>query len=144
MIKKVYVFLFSFLCVSAYHATLYSQSKSFTAVGRPSSITEWIRKKRSMAYLPPTSGHVVCGVEWWGWWSIVQPKWHVRDSNGRLALEGTGSWKSLKIGGVNGLLLFLTALAWWGKEAMEGGGVSEDWENAVKDVCWALECCVAN
>ncbi len=50
-----------------------------------------------------------------------------------------GDWACMVKCGQNGVLMFLAALAWWGKAVMEEGNyVDAEWENALEDFESAL------
>jgi hypothetical protein len=81
------------------------------------------------------------GNDWWTWWTECQPSWRIQKSNkkGFLPSNGKGNWSLLRVGGNNGLLLFVMSLAWWGNASLGNAEEKKKWTAAVKEVSWALE-----
>jgi hypothetical protein len=61
------------------------------------------------------------------------------DGRGYIASNGKGNWSVLRVGGNNGLLLHVMALAWWGNASLGSETAMKKWTLAVKEVSWALE-----
>ncbi|KAF9508558.1 hypothetical protein BS47DRAFT_1270597, partial [Hydnum rufescens UP504] len=89
-------------------------SGKFTVKDRPVAVGDWIARTQKENWTPKALGIAVYSRGWLGWWGNSQPSWRQRDSNGKLLQCGSGSWDCLMIGGINGLLLYIMALAWWG------------------------------
>jgi hypothetical protein len=53
--------------------------------------------------------------------------------------NGTGDWSVLRIGGNNGVLLHVMALAWWGNAALKDPLEMKKWTSVIKEVSWALK-----
>ena len=53
--------------------------------------------------------------------------------------SSNGDWSDLYIGGKNGLILHIMALAWWGKASAGDDEELSKWSRVIKDVAWALE-----
>jgi hypothetical protein len=67
---------------------------------------------------------------------VCQPQWRASLLSNRPAvLKKSGDYSSLKKGGLNGIILILAALAWWGAAV---DGKDTEWEAAVEDVSWCL------
>jgi hypothetical protein len=81
---------------------------------------------------------------WWNWWSLSQPEWRERDYTGRVIIGGSGPWTDLKVGGINGIISFIMSLGWWGRKLVttKDDSTLTTWQDAVKDVTWALSECV--
>jgi hypothetical protein len=113
-------------------------------IGRPMVIHDWLQHAWSLTYYPNLLGPNqlnVFGNTWWSWWIICQPKWRVKAPNGKgfVPLSGKGDWSKLWIGGNNGMLLHIMALAWWGNAGLNDPNEMEKWTSGVKDVSWVLE-----
>lgn len=70
-----------------------------------------------------------------------QPKWRIKTSDGKgfRPSGGIGDWTCLQIGGNNGILLHVMALAWWGNATLNNPQEAKKWISAVKEVSWALK-----
>ncbi|KAJ7864264.1 hypothetical protein B0H14DRAFT_2574477 [Mycena olivaceomarginata] len=81
---------------------------------------------------------------WWIWWKRVQPTSRVMESGklGDVDKATTAEWAQLaRMGGKNGMLLYVGALLWWGEaaaEADESQALLDDWKVALREVAQVL------
>lgn len=78
--------------------------------------------------------------EWWGFWKSLQPEWRGIDGvKGPLSTSHCGSavkgeWGELSKRSVNGMIMVVAGLAFWGLVASRGTQRQKDiWENAVEE-----------
>ncbi|KAF9513474.1 hypothetical protein BS47DRAFT_1393319 [Hydnum rufescens UP504] len=114
-----------------------------TSKNRPIAIHDWVKHARSPTWMPDLSdakGLKAYGDKWHEWWAACQPTWRVKkpNSNEFLPSNGQGDWSILRIGGNNGLLLHVMALAWWGNVSLHDVKETKWWTAAVKEVSWVL------
>ncbi|KAJ7185975.1 hypothetical protein C8R46DRAFT_882006 [Mycena filopes] len=115
------------------------QSKGKGTKARPKEVQGWIgRARKGGPSSPPIVDIFAFASQWWVYWVEINPGWREREGK-RLKQEGEGSWEELAQTGPNGMLNVLICLRWW-YDALKGdqGGL-EGWEEAVKDVEWALK-----
>ncbi|KAF9067627.1 hypothetical protein BDP27DRAFT_1364695 [Rhodocollybia butyracea] len=81
--------------------------------------------------------------EWWTYWHSIQPQGQVQKD--KLVCPESLDWSSLQDkGGVDGFLLIMLTLLWWGHDTHSGNwqdehpANSEGWRLAVADVCLDL------
>jgi hypothetical protein len=79
-------------------------------------MTWWQKRGRKYSTLPTISNLGAFGVIWRIWWTHLQKR----------SIDGTDS---IRRGGMNGLVLVLLLLAWWGRRDM-----SAEWKKGVADV----------
>jgi hypothetical protein len=81
---------------------------------------------------------------WWIWWKRAQPTSRVMESGklGDVDKATTAEWAQLaRMGGKNGMLLYVGALLWWGEaaaEADESQVLLDDWKVALREVAQVL------
>ncbi|KAK7017234.1 hypothetical protein R3P38DRAFT_3201625 [Favolaschia claudopus] len=119
---------------------------------RPIEIGGWVNRGRKWG-LPPSVGMLLGrrtsvgqGAQlwvprWWGWWSEMQPAEREKTEDGGLTRPEAADWSALaKMYGINGLMLVMASLCWWGSSAERFGGDDKvEWLAAVSDVTWVLE-----
>lgn len=68
----------------------------------------------------------------------VNPTWRKRVGNDRLSREGSGSFNTMTVSGVNGLLSIVVSLWWWREKTSDTSPSLSSWKEAVTDVAYAL------
>ncbi|EIM79021.1 uncharacterized protein STEHIDRAFT_164091 [Stereum hirsutum FP-91666 SS1] len=107
---------------------------------RHPEIGRWIKSRRPTTFTPM---FVLPDFEecWWDWWCAIQPEDRRIEGN-RPCFEEKNSidWESLNVWGLNGIVLIVVALSWWGWALNIGGTPREStsWPDAVRDVVWVL------
>ncbi|KAF8183264.1 hypothetical protein K438DRAFT_1599921 [Mycena galopus ATCC 62051] len=109
-----------------------SSTKTLPTAGRPKQVSEWVKNARKGT---PAVDMESFSAQWWNWWIAINPSWRCV-VDGKLVMEGEGTWASLKCSGQNGVLNVLACLKWWGAALK---GESAEWLEAVRDVGWVLE-----
>ncbi|KAF9507844.1 hypothetical protein BS47DRAFT_1398232 [Hydnum rufescens UP504] len=114
-----------------------------TSKNHPIAIHDWVKRAQSLTWMPDLSdakGLKAYGDKWHEWWAACQLTWRVKkpNSNEFLPSNGQGDWSILCIGGNNGLLLHVMALAWWGNASLHDVKETKWWTAAVKEVLWVL------
>ncbi|KAJ7585738.1 hypothetical protein C8J56DRAFT_788108 [Mycena floridula] len=99
---------------------------------RPEAITWWNGRVRKLPSLDDF-GHC-----WWDWWLEINLEWRIKGANGRLLMEGSGSWDDMIVPGPNGLLSPLACLVWWYLSGVNME-LNADWLAAVAEVDWVLQ-----
>jgi hypothetical protein len=120
------------------------QSKRFSAKNRPTAVGDWLQRTRSLTWFPDLSKPSLMKTysnNWWVWWMVCQPSWRIPNSDGKgfRHSSGSGDWSTLLVGGKNGMLLHVMALAWWGNAALGTAQEMKKWTVAVKEVAWAFK-----
>ncbi|KAJ7601619.1 hypothetical protein DFH06DRAFT_1025326 [Mycena polygramma] len=81
---------------------------------------------------------------WWSWWGKIQPESRRMENGDLRGAEkvAAGGWTELsKMGGRNGLSLYVGSLLWWGEaagEADDAGMLLADWRLALNEVASVL------
>ncbi|KAJ6557673.1 hypothetical protein B0H19DRAFT_1261276 [Mycena capillaripes] len=107
-----------------------TKKKTHPTIGRPKAVGTWVKNARKGT---PEIDVDAMEREWWGWWTVINPKWHVRE--GALVQEGNGEWDVLRCPGQNGFLNVIVCLKWW---QLGMGNASDTWQRGVADVKWVL------
>lgn len=119
---------------------------------RPPQISEWFKAKRRphkmMKVWTPDIGSA-WREQWWKYWYAIQPQ--ERIWNGELVRPDSLDWEHLQgKGGVDGLLLVMLTLLWWGNDTHSKNFRKdypenfEDWRTAVDDVWYVLDSIIAH
>ncbi|KAF9508422.1 hypothetical protein BS47DRAFT_1397816 [Hydnum rufescens UP504] len=114
-----------------------------TSKNHPIAIHNWVKHAQSLTWMPNLSdakGLKAYSDKWHEWWAACQPTWRVKkpNSNEFLPSNGQGDWSILCIGGNNGLLLHVMALAWWRNASLHNVKETKRWTAAMKEVSWVL------
>ncbi|KAF9513001.1 hypothetical protein BS47DRAFT_1273544, partial [Hydnum rufescens UP504] len=98
------------------------EGKALSNQNHPKSITDWIQCAQCRREkFKPSINPKVFGVQWWKWWSTLQPAWRNKSPDG-IVLAGqnvVSDWTCLMLGRKNGILAIMISLQWW-REALVG------------------------
>lgn len=114
---------------------------------RPPQLSAWIVSgrygKRSKKIFLSQAELDDFGVQFWNWWTFLQPGWRGvgPDKRPLPVVELGEDWKCLDYSGPNGWLSLLACLKWWGEglETVDDDVKEKDWLKAVNDVAMMLE-----
>lgn len=107
--------------------------------GRPKIIAEWIKWARKPTWLPSSFPKVAdFEREHVAWWKTLQPAWCMTET-GSLSHNCHGSWDSLHVGGVNGLLSALASVFFWGLSIRRTEGNTDSWNMIVEDTLYVVQ-----
>lgn len=144
--KEFCGFQVRFLCCftpSCHSCRFFDQTCNETLGGtdrRHPEILRWIKSRRPATFTPRflLDDFEQC---WWDWWCTIQSGNH-RIEGERPCFEEQNviDWEELNIWGLNGIVLVVVALSWWGKalDKTDTPRKSTSWPDAVRDVTWAL------
>lgn len=110
--------------------------KGFPVPGRPREVSLWIQNARSGNIVVTPERNDGFTKDFLAWWDKINPEWRARE-DGRLVVDGSGTWDELFRPGKCGFLLVL--------ECIRALYVTADIEvltYALGDVDWALNECL--
>jgi hypothetical protein len=112
----------------------YLEAKKLSADGRPWAISEWMKRRRSQTWRPPTTKEF--GGTFTPWWLNLQPKWRVVD--GKVVSGEDGDFSVLKRSGINGFVNVIVGLFFW---HLDFGSKKEEkeWLRIVEDCVTIFE-----
>ena len=125
------------------------QKDGFPSQGRPKAVSDWQKRGRKLAQIPPTvTDAQELAKHWLTWWVSLQPTARRTHNVDRFSANlhehlskpntvGVDEWDQLCLGGPNGLFLFLVMLSWLKKMAITEHG-NAFYDIAMMDVEWAL------
>jgi hypothetical protein len=112
----------------------YFEAKKLGTVGRPWAISEWMKRRRSQTWRPPTTKKF--GASFMTWWLSLQPKWRVVD--GKVVSGQAGDFSALNRSGILGVVNILVGLFFW---HLDFGLKKEEteWVRIIEDVTTIFE-----
>ncbi|KLO05064.1 hypothetical protein SCHPADRAFT_815812, partial [Schizopora paradoxa] len=109
---------------------------------RPEEVSWWIKRARGAHLHPAIDDTAEFSAQCRSWWTSLMPEWRRVSDFGDWPLSRdehpVERWSTVRIGGPNGILLFLACLMWWKEIAEPDSELEKEYLSVLEDVEWVF------